>query len=163
MDGVVLKTAVLVSAPGLVAKEAVFSITSGEISGVMITPVVLVLAVLPDVLRVSIPKVEIETPVVQVALVVVCALFVPPVGSPVNCEMGIQFEQNDYHLLDWSDFFLHMRKERKMSLPKMYLQCFWNGKRNCDWHSPTFFVLSWAVTPKLTTPCSQMFSVFSIP
>lgn len=101
MDGVVLETAVLVFAPGLVAKEAVFSITSGETSGAMITPVVLVLAVLPDVLRrVSIPKVEIETPVVQVAVVVVCALSVPPVGSPVNCGIDTQFGQNDYHLLD---------------------------------------------------------------
>lgn len=102
IDEVVLENAVLVSAPGLVAKAAVISRTSGETSGVvMIIPVVLVLAVLVDVLRrVRIPKVGVETLVVKISVVVVSGLSIPPVGSPVNCGLDTRFRHNNYHLLD---------------------------------------------------------------
>lgn len=107
MGGFVLKTDVLVSTPGLVAKKDVISKVSCETPGVVIiTPVVLVLAVLLDVLRsVSIPKEEVDTLVVKVAVVVVCTLSVPPVGSPVSCGIDTEFEQNDYHLLNWQELF----------------------------------------------------------
>lgn len=108
MDGVVLVTAVLlVSAPDPVAEEAVLSVSLGEASAVvMTTPVVLVLAILPDVLRaVSISKVGADTLVVEVVVVVVCALSVPPVGSPVNCGMDTHLDRMiSTHCMDESFF-----------------------------------------------------------
>lgn len=101
-DEAVLGSSMLVSAPGLVANEAVISRTSGETSGVvMIIPLVLVLAVLLDVLRrVSILEVGVETVVVKVAVevvfrAVISALSVHSVGGPVNWGMDTQFGQND--------------------------------------------------------------------
>lgn len=87
IDGVVIGTVVLVSSPGLVAKEAIISGTS-EV--VMIIAVVRVLAVLPDVLRRgSIPKVGTETLAVKVtveavfrAVAMVSALSDTPVDTP---------------------------------------------------------------------------------
>lgn len=92
IGGIVLETAVLISVAGLVSEEAVISTTSGETSGVvMITPAVLVLAILSEVLwRVSILKVGVETFVVKVAVLVISALSVPPAGRPVNCGMATQ-------------------------------------------------------------------------
>lgn len=86
IDVVVLEIAMLVSVPGWVSKEAVISRASGETSGVvMVTPVVLVLAVLPGVLRrVNFPTVAVETLAVIIAVPVVSALSVPLAGSPVN-------------------------------------------------------------------------------
>lgn len=90
-DGVVLGTSVLVSAPGMVANEAVICRTSEEISGVeMIVPLVLVLVTLPDVLRrVHVPEAGVETVVVRVAVevvfrAVVSALSIQSFGSPVG-------------------------------------------------------------------------------
>lgn len=107
-DEVVLGSSVLVAAPGLVASEAVISRTSGETSGVVkIVPLVLVLAILPDVpRRVSIPEVGVETVVVKVAVEVVfraaiSALSVHSVGGPVNWGMDTEFGQNDCRLSDW--------------------------------------------------------------
>lgn len=86
---VVLGSSVPVSAPSLVANEAVISRTSGETSGVgMIVPPVLVLAILPAVVRrVSILEVGVETVVVTVAVkvafrAVISALSVCSVGGP---------------------------------------------------------------------------------
>ena len=103
IGGIVLGAAVLVSALGLVTNKVVISGTSGVTSGVvMVTPVVLVLAILLEVMRrVSILEVGVETLAVKGAVAVVSALSVPPVGSPVNCGMDTQFRQNYYHLLDW--------------------------------------------------------------
>lgn len=107
-DEVVLGSSVLISAPGLLANEAVISRTSGETSGVVTTtPLVLVLAVLPDVpRRVSILEVGVETVAVKVAVevvfrAVISALSVHSVGGPVNWGMDTQFGQNDCHLPDW--------------------------------------------------------------
>lgn len=107
-DEVVLGSSVLVSAPGVVASETVISRTSGETSGVVkIIPLMLVLAISPDVLRrVSIPEVGVETVVVKVAVevvfrAVISVLSVHSVGGPVNWGMNKQFGQNDCRLLDW--------------------------------------------------------------
>lgn len=106
IDGVVIGTVVLVSSPGLVAKEAIISGTS-EV--VMIIAVVRVLAVLPDVLRRgSIPKVGTETLAVKVtveavfrAVAMVSALSDTPVDTPVNHRRDTKLGQCDYYLLGW--------------------------------------------------------------
>lgn len=107
-DGVVRGASVLVSASGTVAKEAVVSRTSEEVSGVeMLSPLVLVLAVLPDVpRRGGVPGVRVETGEVGVAVEVVfravaSSLSVHSVVSPVNGGMDTWFRQNNSHLLDW--------------------------------------------------------------
>lgn len=86
VDVVVLEIVMLVSVPVWVSKEAFISRTSVETSGVvMVTPVVLVLAVLPGVLRrVNFPTMGVETLAVIIAVLVVSALSVPLAGSPVN-------------------------------------------------------------------------------
>lgn len=67
--GLSLELLVLVYAPGLRVKEAVTSGTSGKTSG-MLTPIVLLLAILPHILRkVSIPKVSGETNKVAVEVI----------------------------------------------------------------------------------------------
>lgn len=109
-DEAVQGTAVLASAPGLGANEAVLSGMSVGTSGVVVVaPAVPVLTTSPDVLRrAGIPKVGEDTweagvtvEGVSRAVAVASALSVASVGSPGNRRVDTQFAQSDYHLLDW--------------------------------------------------------------